>query len=256
VCGNNVIAVVLFSAEAREKVRGELLARAEGDSRIVAAAVVGSEAEGNTDRFSDLDLTFGVRTGVPVAAVLADWTESVRTDMDGEDLFDLAVGSTVYRVFLLPGNLQVDLSFSPETEFGATGPRFRLLFGDAVERPWTVQPEPRELFGRAVHHALRARVAIERGRLWQAEYWLSETRHHALALASLGHDLSAWHARSADRLPAELRKRFEETLVGRVDREDLFRALTAVVGLLREAADGAAALNERVDERLESLVSA
>lgn len=188
------------------------------------------------DRFSDVDLTFGVRAGVPVDAVLADWTEAVRVEMDGVDLFDLPVGGTIYRVFLLPGNLQVDLSFSPEREFGATGPRFRLLFGNAVDKPWTGQPDPRELFGFAVHHALRARFAVERGRLWQAEHWLSETRHHALALACLGHGFGAWHGRTVDRLPADLRSRFEETLIGRAEYEALLRALRAAVGLVREAA--------------------
>ncbi len=246
---------MLFSPEDRERVRRALLARAEADLRLVAAAVVGSEAEGRVDQFSDIDLTFGVRSGVPVKGVLADWTEAVRHEMDGVDLFDLSVGSTVYRVFLLPGNLQVDLSFSPEFDFGATGPRFRLLFGDAVEKPWTGQPDPRELIGLAVHHALRARFAIERERFWLGEYWLSETRHHALSLACVGQGLSAWHGRTVDLLPADLLHRFDETLVGRVEREDLLRALKAAVNLLRDAAEGAGVLSERMEQRLTNLTS-
>jgi len=233
-----------------------LVARANADPRVVAAAVVGSAAEGTVDQYSDLDLTFGIQNGVPVDAVLAHWTDALREEMEGADLFDLPAGRTIYRVFLLPGNLQVDLSFSPETEFGATGPHFRLLFGEAVEMPWTRQPDPRELLGLGVHHALRARFGIERERFWQAEYWLSETRHHALALACLGKGLGAWHGRTLDRLPAALRNRFEETLVASVEPEELLRALKAAIGLLREVGNGAGVLSQDVDKRLALLMSA
>lgn len=81
--------VVLVSPEDRAQVRGALLARAEADARVAAAAVVGSEAEGRVDQCSDIDLTFGVRSGVPVEEVFVDWSEAVRAEMDGVDLFDL-----------------------------------------------------------------------------------------------------------------------------------------------------------------------
>ncbi len=86
-------------------------------------------------------------------------------------------------MFLLPGCLQFDLSFTPASVFGAGGPKFRLLFGDAVEKPYAGPPDAHELFGYAVHHALRARVCIERGRYWQAEHWISGVRDYALSLA-------------------------------------------------------------------------
>jgi hypothetical protein len=53
---------------------------------------------------------------------------------------------------------------------------FLTLFGGAVDRPDMAPPSPRELFGYATHHALRARFCIERGRVWQAEYWISSAR--------------------------------------------------------------------------------
>jgi hypothetical protein len=247
--------VLLFSPEDRERVRRTLLARAEADNRVVGAAVVGSEAEGELDRFSDIDLTFAVRFDVPVEEVLHDWTDAMRSEMGGLDLFDIRVDSTIYRVFLLEENLQVDLSFSPESDFGATGPRFRLLFGTAVDKPWTGQPDPRELIGLAVHHALRARFAVERGRFWQAEFWLCETRHHALALACLGQGLGAWHARAVDGLSPDLLQRFDETLVGHAEPEDLLRALEAAVELLGEAAKMAGVLSGPMEKRLGGVIS-
>jgi hypothetical protein len=63
-------------------------------------------------------------------------------------------------VLLLPGCLQFDLSFTPASAFGAGGPKFRLLFGKAVEKPHAQPPDPHELFGYAVHPALRARFCI------------------------------------------------------------------------------------------------
>jgi hypothetical protein len=48
-----------------------------------------------------------------------------------------------------------------------------------------------DLFGYAVHHLLRARFCIERGRLLQAEYWVSSARDYALNLACLMRGISA-----------------------------------------------------------------
>src|SRR5919204_3596224 len=121
----------VFSVEQREAARDRVLDMAASDPRVVAGAVVGSFALGGGDRWSDLDLTFAVAEGVPVGDVVADWTRRMVVDLDAVVLFDLPSGDTIYRVFLLPGCLQVDLSFTPEPRFGAAGPKFRLLFGEA-----------------------------------------------------------------------------------------------------------------------------
>ncbi len=95
----------------------------------------------------------------------------------------------------------------------------------------------RDLFGYAVHHAVRARVCIERGRVWQAEYWLSGVRDTALTLACLRRELPAQHGSGFDALPAEVRDALREALVGSLERKELLRALrVATAGLLREAA--------------------
>jgi hypothetical protein len=166
-----------FSVEERDSARRRVLERADRDPRIVAAAVVGAEAAGQVDRWSDLDLTFAVADGTAVEEVLDDWTREVGADLDAVHLFDVHVGPTVYRVFLLPGNLQVDLSFTPASRFGALGPNFRLLFGTAVEdrvrEPMSRLAEnPRERFGLCVLYLLRARIGVERGKLDKAEEYL------------------------------------------------------------------------------------
>ncbi len=227
----------MFATEDRERIRELLVEKARSDPRVVAAAAVGSSAS-DGDRWSDLDLTFGVADGVAVEAVLADWTQTLVADFDAVVLFDLPVLATIYRVFLLPGVLQVDLSFTPAAEFGALGPRFRLLFGEAVERPWGSPPSSAQMVRLGVHHAIRGHICIERERLWQAEYWIHGARDQALSLACRRHGLEESHGRGFDRLPPDVRERFAGALVGSLAVDELRRALAvATTGLLEEADD-------------------
>jgi hypothetical protein len=228
----------MFTIRKRDRVREWTLRLAAGDERVVGGAVVGSLAAGDGDRWSDLDLTFGVADGYSVVDVLDHWTERLANEFSAVPLFDLPSGASLYRVFLLPGCLQFDLSFTPASAFGAIGPQFKLLFGEAVEKPHIPPPSAHELFGYAVHHAVRARVCIERVRYWQAEYWISGVRDYALSVACLRRQLPSRHAKGVDQLPDDVRSAFAASLVRSLERGELLRALAlAVEGLLREAAD-------------------
>jgi len=228
--------VNVFAPEDRDRAREHVLALAAADERVVAGAVVGSLAHGEGDRWSDLDLTFAVADGVPVSDVLGDWTDDLVGELDAVHLFDLPSGPSIYRVFVLPGCLQLDVSFTPSSSFGAAGPDFRLLFGEAGPGRRPPAPVADELFGYAVHHALRARFCIERGRVWEAEYWIGAVRDYALSLACLRAGLPARYGRGFDRLPQETLEGFEGALVASLERDELLRALaSAVDGLLRES---------------------
>jgi hypothetical protein len=242
----------VFSVESRERVRDRLVEKATRDSRLVAAAAIGGSAE-EGDRWSDIDLTFGVADGIAVEEVLGDWTQDLATEFDTAVLFDLRVASTIYRVFLFPGSLQVDLSFAPSKEFGARGPRFRLLFGEAAELPWP-EPQPAaQRFGLAVHHALRAHLCIERGRLWQAEFWVHEARDEVLSLACRRLGLAESYGRGFDRLSAAVREPLTGALVRELSDVELRRALQVITeSLLREASDIPNA-DPRANPRLEEL---
>lgn len=228
----------MFSLEQRQRVHDRLVEMAREDPRVIAAAVVGSRAAGGRDRWSDVDLTFGIAPGVGVAEVLSDWTRSFGREFDAAHLFDLPFRSSIYRVFLLPGSLQVDISFTPGDQFGALGPKFDLLFGDAVERAPIPPASAENLLGVGVHHAVRARFCIERGHVWQSEYWISGARDHVLALACLRHGLESAHARGCDRLPDEVAAALRDALVCSFDRAELMRALgCAIDGLIRESTE-------------------
>ena len=51
----------MFTVEERDAVRGRLLELAQDDAAVGAAAVTGSAAAGSADRWSDIDLAFGIR---------------------------------------------------------------------------------------------------------------------------------------------------------------------------------------------------
>ena len=244
----------MFNVEYRDRVRDRVLEQAASDARVVAGAIVGSLALDQGDRWSDLDLTFAVVDGVPVLQVLDDWTRSLVAEFDAIHLFDQPSGASLYRVFLFPGCLQVDLSFTPAPAFGATSPRFKLLFGQAVDKPHVQLSSAEHLFGDAVHLALRARFCLERGRPWQAEYLISWLRDNALSLACRRRGMPALHSRRVDDLPADVRAAFEDTLVRSLEPEELQRALgRAIAALLREAGD-VPALAAKVEPHLRELV--
>ena len=136
----------LFSVNDRDRIRDHVLQLAESDKRIVAGAVVGSLALSEGDRWSDLDLTFAVADNSSMFEVLEDWTRNLVEELDAAHLFDLPSGASIYRVFLLPGCLQFDLSFTPASKFGATSPKFKLLFGNAVEKPFPSSPSAQGTF--------------------------------------------------------------------------------------------------------------
>src|ERR1700733_1793261 len=241
----------MFSVAYRQQVRTRVLECAASDKRIVAGAVVGSLAYGEGDRWSDLDLTFAVSDNTLMGEVLEDWTKMLLMEFEAGRLFDVSRGSSIYRVFLLPGCLQVDLSFTPAPDFGALGPNFRLLFGTAVEKPHTALLSGEELMGYAVHHVLRARFCIERDRNCQAEYWISAARDYAFSIACLRRDLPAEYGRGLDGLPSGLKQLLNDALVTSLDRKSLLRALARTIDLLlQEGTHEIQAMSPGVEYRL------
>jgi hypothetical protein len=241
----------MFAVE-REEVRRRLLALAEADECVVAAAITGSHATGAGDEWSDIDLAFGIRGDLPAA--LEHWTELLYRDFGALHHWDLPAGSTVYRVFLLPGWLEVDIAFTPAAEFGPLGPNWRTVFGQTVELAPAAPPRPDDLAGLAWHHVLHARACIERGKPWQAEYWISGVREQVLALACLRLGHATRYAKGADLLPPELTTPLEGTLVRSLDEAELSRALAvAAAALMAELETTDATLAARLRPLLEEL---
>jgi hypothetical protein len=236
--------------------RDALVARAEADARITGAALTGSAAIGVEDKWSDIDLAFGLAPDADQAAAVADWTAFMYSAHGAVHHTDMWSGRTIYRVFLLDSTLQVDIAFAPSGAFGASGPTFHLLFGQAVEQLAGSTPNPVDLIGMAWLYALHARSSIARGKAWQAEYMISGVRDHVLMLMCLRHGVPHSQGRGLHLLPAATTSAVEPTLVRSLDLPELRRAFRASVDvLLTELAEVDPALTVRLTRTLRELTA-
>ena len=158
----------MFTPEERDRLRSDLLESAATDRRITGAAITGSAALAREDRWSDIDLAFGVGDADELPSILADWTVRMYQQHGALHHVDVVSGVWLYRVFLLPSTLQVDLAFAPATEFGALAPTFRLILGKAIESRHVPPPPPAKIIGMAWLFALHARTCIARQKIGRA----------------------------------------------------------------------------------------
>jgi hypothetical protein len=246
----------LFTPEERERLRVALLERAAKDQRISGAAITGSAAVSREDRWSDVDLAFGVKDANELPGVLSDWTAHMYDRHLALHHLDVNAGAWIYRVFLLPSTLQVDLAFVPATEFRALAPSFRLMSGEAKEPQHALPLPAAPIIGMGWLYALHARSCIARKKFWQAEYMISGIRDNALALACIRHGLPVDHGRGMDLLPKEVAAQFEGSLVRQLDAAELSRCFGAAMdGLLGEIRCSDDELGGRLQETLTLLVA-
>ncbi|KJK43628.1 hypothetical protein UK23_32545 [Lentzea aerocolonigenes] len=217
----------MFTVSERDQLRRDLVNAADTDPRVVGAALTGSAAVGREDRWSDID--FALSVDREIDAVVADWT-ALMYACGAVSHLDVRRGAVLFRVYLMRSTLQVDIAFWPSTEFGATGPTFRLLFGEANEIPHVGQPGRDGLIGLAWLYALHARSSIERGRSWQALYMINNMRDQVMALRCLEQGVNAVQGRGLDDLADA--SAFAGTLVLSTHQDELRRAFHVLTGML------------------------
>jgi hypothetical protein len=245
-----------FTPQHRGQVKADLLELAARDSRLSGAAVTGSAVAGNEDQWSDIDLAFGVTDPALVRAVMADFSDFLYASRGVLHHHDIRFGPWTYRVFFLPGALQVDLAFVEKSEFGPLGPKFKLVSGEANPRREFPAPTPKDLIGFAWLYALHARTCILRGKLWQAEYMISAVRDHTLALACVRHNVPSTHGRGIDLLPESVTGPLGPSLVRKLEPDELWRTLDVVIQSLRaEIGLVDPALGSRILEEIANLAS-
>lgn len=242
-----------FTEASRGQLKSDILEFATVDPRLSGAAVTGSAAAGREDRWSDIDLAFGISDPALVGAVLTDFSDFMYAQ-GALHHHDIRAASWTYRVFFLPGGLQVDLAFVDQSEFRPLGPAFKLVFGNAKSVQAFPSPNPTDIISLAWLHALHARSCILREKFWQAEYMVSAVRDHTLALACIRLGLPSAHGRGMDSLPEPITRPLLESLVGSLNSDELWRSLDAVLqSLTSEINQADPALGLRVSAELEGL---
>ncbi|MFI6096802.1 nucleotidyltransferase domain-containing protein [Lentzea sp. NPDC051213] len=217
----------MFTVSERDQLRTDLVNAADTDPRVVGAALTGSVAVGREDRWSDID--FALSVDREIDGVVSDWTALLYA-CGAVSHLDVRRGAVLFRVFLMRSTLQVDIAFWPSTEFGATGPTFRLLFGETNELPQNSKPDRAELVGLAWLHGLHARSSIARGRVWQALYMINNMRDHVMSLHCLNEGVNAVQGRGLDDLPDT--GVFAGTLALSTHPDELRRVFEVLTGLL------------------------
>jgi len=116
----------MFTVEARERLRDDLVSAAQADARISAAALVGSSALGREDEWSDIDLALCVDADAQRSAVIAEWTDWMYAE-------HAAVHTSTFPVARRPTGSSCASTHCRSTSF---------LARDEVRRPWPGLPWP------------------------------------------------------------------------------------------------------------------
>ena len=224
--GATVRKTIVVAAQAREhrrrlsrvhrRDRGAQAPRARArreDHRVVAGAVVGSLALDEGDRWSDLDLTFAVADGVPVADVLEDWSRVVEDELAACSCSTCPPARASTACSSCPA---VSSSTSRSRPRRSSARRARSSSCSSAKRSSARSASrrpPRSCSATASTTRCGRASRIERGRVWLAEYWISAVRDYALNLACRRRGLPAWYGRGFDELPADVLGRFEGAIV-------------------------------------------
>ena len=225
----------MFSPEEREALLARLVAAAASDNDVVGAALLGSAARGELDRWSDVDLALRLAPGATPEGVAEAWTARVAETERVVDHLDLRASGALYRVLLLGSTLQVDLSFWPHDQPLADGAPVEVLLGDVPVAPARASA-PADGSRTAVRmgwlYALHVRSALARGRPWQASWMLDQLRDVVVGLWCRAAGLPPEQGRGVDRLPGGRLAELAASRPRGVEPDDLWSGFEVLTGLL------------------------
>lgn len=254
----------MYSPTDRDAVLGRAIELLEADARVEAAVITGSLASGHADRWSDFDLAAVIASGADCGEVAADWEAMAYREWPVAHHYATEFGSTLVRGFLLRNGLLADLAFTPIGDFEAWAP-VKIAFDRTgstkkiaeVWKAWAPTPDWRGESAFAAHDVLHACAAANRGRRWQALYFLQRIRTRTLSLASERHGHDSDDLVHADELPQAEVDGLLGTLVADLQTPTLLRAIDlATRAFLEELRRGDHDLADRLEEPLLAVVSA
>ncbi len=235
--------------------REQLVSAAQNDTNLCGAAHTGSGASARLDRWSDIDLALSLKPVALHEQVVSEWTDRLYHHTAVAHV-DVMRGATLFRVFLLKNTLQVDIAFWRAEDFGAIGPNFQLIFGEAKPPRSSPTPNPQSLIGMAWLYALHVRSSLARERILQAEYMLGGMRNHVLELTCLRCGVMAQQGRGLDDLPDPERNNAAACVPQSLDPAELRRALGHTMrSLVTEVHHVDKELGARLSETLGDIVA-
>ena len=252
----------MYSPGDRETVLARAVELLADDQRVEAAVITGSLGVGGADRWSDFDLAGLITGGVACEEVAADWEAMAYREWPVAHHYVTEFGSTLVRGFILRNGLLADLAFTPIGDFEAWAP-VKVAFdrtGTATRiaeawQAWTPTPDWRGESGFAAHDVLHACSAANRGKRWQALYFLQRIRNRTLALAAERHGRDAEDFARVDELPPEEVERLLGTLVPDLEIPTLVQAIdVATRAFVDELRRHDQALADRLAEPLATVV--
>ena len=256
--------MTLFAPSDRDATLARVLELLEADPRIEAAVIDGSMGASTADRWSDIDVATLVADAQDCERVADDWTERLYRDLPVAHHYRTNFGSTIVPGFLLNDGLEVDLSFTPASEFSVWAP-VRVAFDRtgtatrAAESPvsWTPTPDWPGEAGFVWHDILHACVAANRNQPWRALIYLQRVRTRTLGLACERHGWDADEFARVDELPAPERDPLLASLVSALEPVPLLRAIeVATHAFLDELRRGDQPLADRLAPPLLTFVEA
>ena len=233
--------MALYTPDERDEVATQLADLISADERVERVELGGSGAEGYRDRWSDVDLLVTVHDGIDQLEVADEWVPRLYGALPVLHHYAVAFGDEHVRGFLLENLLEVDLGFSPAR---------------TSEGEWP-GPDADGEAGFAWHDVVHAAVAIARGRLWRAQYYIGLLRWRTLALATARFGLLLDEYKDVDDLRPEILRPLEDALPRSLEPDELRRALSAATtAFLNELRSARPELADRLARPLDEFLAA
>ena len=227
----------MFTIKEREEVLQRLIKGFKKDNRIDGIVLVGSGAIGFLDHYSDIDIIAVINPEHSIREVFHEWQDSLQKELAPIHSFEVAFDENNYLAgLLLPGCLEIDLGVVSTDKLVAKKERWQVIFDRTgkietrLQTSWEARKkDDLQTIGRQLssvwHYIIQAVISIQRKQLWRATHNLEEVRNRGLRLASLRHGLIVSHFREIDRLPQEVKEKFEQTIIKSLTAKEIMIAL-------------------------------
>lgn len=233
---------VHFTPDDRADALRRLLDALQTDERLAGVVIVGSGAVGFEDAYSDIDLAVVVTREADVEPVFRDWQWRVWSVLPVRHAFESLRGPNIFLFGLLLDNyLEIDASFQSLCDLMARRGRWQVAFDRSGDiegilcASWDAQPTPdvaaeyRRWLLSIWYYVTHVAIHARRGHWWRAVLDLEDLRQRAVVLAGLRHGVETQHFRDVHRLPADFQAALAQTLVARLEADEIRRALHAAV---------------------------